>query len=620
VRLALQIADALHEAHAKGIVHRDLKPANVLVNERGSAKLLDFGLARIGTGALAGDSSMTSVATVEGQIAGTVAYMSPEQAQGLPVDARSDVFSFGLVLFELLSGSTPFKGDTPVATLSSIVRDDPPSLSSSSALEPVIRRCLAKNPAARYQSMADVRAAIEQLRSPTDARPSIAVLPFANMSGDPEQEYFSDGLAEEILNALVRVPGLKVIARTSAFAFKGQNVDVRKIAEALGVNHILEGSVRKAGNRVRVTAQLIAAADGSHLWSQRYDRDLADVFAIQDEIAQAIARELQTKLAPAPKRHQPPLAAYEAVLRGRHYYSQWTPQAQKQGEECYRQAIALDPEYAQAYCELAMNYFSAVTENQISVAEAAKAMSALAEQSLRIDPTERLAHVALALVALLDYDWVRAGDEFHRALVAPQVAPLVRNAYAGWYLPALGRLQEAWHQAQLSVQEDPLNPLVRLLACELYLRQDDPAGETEALRLLELHPDFWIAMGWLGPYYARTGRLEKARRYAERACELVPYHAAVAGCLAAIRHMQGDVEGAASILGKPEWDEAVGVPALRFTYHVALGEFATAAPWLEKCIEQHDTRAPWILPYLWGPAFTASPYWPRLARKMNLPV
>jgi serine/threonine-protein kinase len=620
VRLALQIADALHEAHSKGIVHRDVKPGNVLVNKRGAAKLLDFGLARMGGADLSGDSSMTSVATVEKQIAGTVAYMSPEQAQGLPMDARSDVFSFGLVLYELLSGSTPFKGDTPVATLSSIVKDDPPALRTSSALEPVIRRCLAKSPAARYQSMADVRAAMEQTTSPTDARPSIAVLPFANMSGDPEQEYFSDGLAEEILNALVRVPGLKVIARTSAFAFKGQNVDVRRIAEQLGVNHILEGSVRKAGNRVRVTAQLIVASDGSHLWSDRYDRDLADVFAIQDDIAQAIARELQTKLAPAPARHQPPLAAYEAVLKGRHYYQQWTPDAQKLSEACYRNAIALDPRYVQAYCELGMHYFSAVTENQMSVGEAAGIMSGLAEKALAVDPTSPEGHVVLALVAVLDYDWPRAGREFQLALAATHVQPLVRHAYAGWYLLPVRQDDEAWRQITLALQEDPLNALLRLLVCEMLLAKDDPAGEIEALKLLELHPHFWIAMGWLTPYYVRTGRLDEARRYAERASQLRPHHPGLTGALAVVLHLSGETERAASLMDLGGPDEAFSVPLIRFNFHVGQGDLAAAAPFLEKCIEQRDTRAPWILPHLYGPGLTSSPYWPGLARKMNLPV
>jgi serine/threonine-protein kinase len=619
IPLALQIADALHEAHSKGIVHRDLKPANVLVNERGATKLLDFGLARM-NGVGLSDGSVTSAATVPGLVVGTVAYMSPEQAQGLPVDVRSDIFSFGLVLYELLSGSIPFRGVTAVETLSSILKDEPPPLTSSPVLEPVVRRCLAKHPGARYQSMTDVRAALEQAMAPAaPARPSIAVLPFVNMSGDPEQEYFSDGLAEEIINALVPVPGLKVIARTSAFAFKGQNVDVRRIAGALGVNHVLEGSVRKAGQRVRITAQLIVASDGSHLWSERYDRDLADVFAIQDEIARAIARELQTKLGPPRIRHQPSLAAYEAVLKGRHFYLQWTPEAQKQSERSYREALTLDPQYAQAYCELALNCFSAVTENQVAPHDAADIMSELAQRALAIDAADPDTHVVLALVAALNYDWERAGREFQLALAGPHPQPLVRQAYSGWYLMPVGRTEEALRQTTLAIQEDPLNPLLRLLVSELLLAKDDPDGETEALKLLDLHPDFWIAMGWLGPYYARLGRLDEARTFGERAHRLVPYHHGITGSLAGVMALQGETEGAVALLANAKPDETFGAPLMWFNYHAAQGDFAAAAHWLEKGIEQHDTRAPWILPNLYGPGFTASPYWPPLARKMNLP-
>jgi TolB-like protein len=225
-------------------------------------------------------------------------------------------------------------------------------------LQGIVKRCLAKPPAERFQTMAELRAALDQIRAkPAGQQPSIAVLPFANMSGDKEQEYFSDGLAEEIINALAQIPGLKVIARTSAFAFRGKDLDIRKIAEALGVATILEGSVRRAGSRVRITAQLISAADGSHLWSQRYDREMADVFAVQDEVAAAIADVLQTKLAPdqaggvaaAPRQHIPKPEAHEAYLKARYYQWKLSPDGVARAKEYYERAIALDPDFALAY-------------------------------------------------------------------------------------------------------------------------------------------------------------------------------------------------------------------------------------------------------------------------------
>src|SRR5271155_1368327 len=314
LRLALQMAAALEAAHAKGITHRDLKPANILVTKEG-VKLLDFGLAKVSG---AKDQSVTH--TMAGTILGTAAYMSPEQAEGKPADARSDVFSFGAVLYEMLSGRRAFEGESAVSTMAAVLHEEPRRLEAPPALERVVMRCLEKQAARRFQTMAGLREAlgkVAQARASAQQQPSIAVLPFANMSRDADDEYFSDGLAEEIINALTQVSGLKVIARTSAFAFKGKNEDIRKIAEALGVTNVLEGSVRRAGNRLRVTAQLIHAADGTHLWSQRYDREMTDVFAVQDEMAAAITGALQVKLTgkPATRTHEPNLPAYEAFLK-----------------------------------------------------------------------------------------------------------------------------------------------------------------------------------------------------------------------------------------------------------------------------------------------------------------
>jgi serine/threonine-protein kinase len=294
------------------------------------------------------DDDPESTKTMEGSLLGTAANMSPEQAQGRPLSERSDVFSFGAVLYEVLSGKRAFSGDSMLATLNAVVRSEPAPLDSP--VSNVVLRCLAKEPSQRFQSMTEVRAALERVTSkPAERGPSIAVLPFANMSRDPDDEYFSDGLAEEIMNTLAHLPGLKVTARTSAFAFRGKEQDITKIAEALHVRTILEGSVRRSGSRIRVTAQLINAEDGYHLWSERYDREMADVFAMQDEIAEAIARALEVKLVgtPAARRaHQPNLEAYEAFLRARHEILKMAPESVACAKQLLEQAIALDPGFS----------------------------------------------------------------------------------------------------------------------------------------------------------------------------------------------------------------------------------------------------------------------------------
>jgi TolB-like protein/tRNA A-37 threonylcarbamoyl transferase component Bud32 len=418
LKLAVQIASAMEEAHGKGILHRDLKPANILVTVKDAAKVLDFGLAKLATGP---DTDATQ--TIEGTVLGTAAYMSPEQAQGKPLDERSDIFSFGAVLYELLSGQRPFTGGSTVEVLSAVLRDEPASLSAPEAVAAIVRRCMAKRAADRFASMVEVKAALDQIatKPPTQQQPSIAVLPFANMSSDKEQEYFSDGLTEEILNLLAKIPALKVIARTSSFAFRGKEQDIRKIAEALDVATVLEGSVRRSGNRIRVTAQLINARDGAHLWSERYDRELADVFEVQDEISAAIAAALHTRLSPQASqkpRYTPKLPAYEAYLKARHYHWNGRPEAMAQAKEFYEQAIALDPQFALARVLFADLLGLRAVLGITPAREVLPACRAMVQRALELDPSLPEAHAELCLIsAVYEHDWREAARRFTLSII-----------------------------------------------------------------------------------------------------------------------------------------------------------------------------------------------------------
>jgi serine/threonine-protein kinase len=416
VKLALQIAGALEEAHGKRILHRDLKPANILMTPKGSAKLLDFGLASLMTGA---DSSATQ--TIEGTVLGTAAYMAPEQAEGKPLDERSDVFSFGAVLYEMLSGNRAFRGNSTAAVLSAVLRDDPSPLQAPVELQRIVSKCLAKQPRNRFGSMEELRVALEQISAKSaNHQPSIAVLPFANMSGDKEQEYFSDGLAEEIIHLLAQISGLKVTARTSAFAFRGKEQDVKHIAEMLGVRAILEGSVRKAGNRIRITAQLINASDGYHLWSRRFDAEMTDIFAVQDEISQAIVDTLKVHLmgAKPAARRASNIDAYHAYLKGRQHLWRIAPDQVLRAQACFEEAIALDPDYAPAYAGLAGCFVGLAMElSQRSPHELMPLARAAASKAIQLDETRPEGHFWLARVAAqYDYDWTEALRRYRLAV------------------------------------------------------------------------------------------------------------------------------------------------------------------------------------------------------------
>jgi eukaryotic-like serine/threonine-protein kinase len=618
--IAAQIADALDFAHRHGILHRDLKLSNVLITASG-AKLLDFGLAKHDIGPADNDATQTSA----GAILGTAAYMSPEQAKGLPVDERSDIYSFGALLYELLAGNTPFGGGSTAEVLSAVIRDTPAPLQSPAAA--VVTRCLSKLPQDRFLSMGEVKTALNQLAASKPARnqPSIAVLPFANMSADKEQEYFSDGLTEEIINALVKVPGLKVIARTSAFAFKGQNTDIRRIAGTLGVTTVLEGSVRRSGGRIRVTAQLIAAADGTHLWSERYDREMAGVFEVQDEISAAIARALEIAFSPEAVmtgRHTPPLSAHEALLKARHFHMKLTPESMSQARAHYLEAIALDSDYALAHAYYADWLLAGAVIGMAPGRHATPAARAMAERALELDPSLPEAHAILCVAnASYDYDWGEAARRAHLTTSIGAVSPMCHFLSGMFYHLAAGRWQGAVDHLTRAVQGDPLNPTFRqCLAYALSSVERHAEAERHLRQNFDLNPNFYWSYAIQANLYAARQLFTEALPYAEKACSLGPWHSWSIATYAGLLVRTGQEARGREVAQKLHSREAGEVQIAWMLFYCYCGELDAAMEWAEKAIEDRHPEVPHVLQSVVGEPLRTSPHWPKLAARMNLPV